>query len=68
MLNYTETIAEILKNQYPNLRTDSIIINKLNIRLIPLKAQILLEKYVSIKTLVITNCDLRKLENFPILP
>ncbi len=54
--------------QYKDRSADTIIISTFNIKFIPPKAQLLLQTYSHLRTLAITKCDLRKLENFPVLP
>jgi hypothetical protein len=57
-----------LWEQYHDPQAESIVISTFNIKFITPKAQLLLESYSHLTSLTFTKCDLRKLENFPVLP
>lgn len=40
----------------------------LNLKFLPPRARTIFESYSQVTTLSLVNCDLRKLENFPVLP
>jgi hypothetical protein len=61
MTTYCELISQFLQKQHPDHNSEFMVITSLNFKIIPFKAQSLLEKYTKLKLMVLTRCDLRNL-------
>lgn len=70
MARFVKTLNDILKQQEhddPNTVTD-IAINRIQFQKIQTETKLQIESYINLTTIQIVKCDLRTLDNFPILP